>query len=232
MSASQIGPTGLYRRQARGEDIMTIAKRLGFLGFLFVLGGTALSATAHADALATAKPDIDAWIQKLGGTTLSNQPVPSTLPAQLKTTLEKLPCTSKAELAKVEAYIHQEINKLQLSHKVKIDYGLNTECRPAPGKTAAPGKPVPLMTAATVWIRGYKDYKPSEDKPASTLTVPELLRETKTAPDIGTTWAKECAADKDRVACCATKRKANRFCAQGTALLAACETSERICRDK
>ena len=211
---------------------MTIAKRLGVLGILFVFGGTALSATAHADALATAKPDIDAWIQKLGGITLSNQPVPSEFPTQLKTTLEKLACTSKAEVAKVEAYIHQEINKLQLSHKVKIDYGLNTECRPAPGKTAAPGKPVPLMTAARVWIRGYKDYKPSDDKPAvPPKLTPAALKDMTSAPDAGAGWAKECAADKDRAACCAKKRKANKFCGQG-AMAAACDTSERLCRGK
>src|SRR3954454_11929527 len=77
----------------------------------------ALTGPAHADTLSGGKDAIDAWITTLGGITLSNQPVPSDFPNRLKTSLEKLPCTSKADVSQVESYIHQEINRLQLSHK-------------------------------------------------------------------------------------------------------------------
>jgi hypothetical protein len=187
---------------------------------------TALIGPAHADALSGGKSAIDGWITTLGGITLSYQPVPSDFPNKLKTILEKLPCTSKADVAQVEAYIHQQINKLQLTHKVKIDYGLNTECRPEPGKTAAPGKPVPLMTAARVWITGYKDYKSSEDKPpAKPLALPEF---TKT----GKNWADFCGAHGGVVSCCSTQRSNDTACKQ--AILQSqksnCDQAERWCQ--
>ena len=191
---------------------------------------TALTGPAHADALSGGKAAIDGWITTLGGITLSYQPVPSDFPNKLKTILEKLPCTSKADVAQVEAYVHQEINKLQLSHKVKIDYGLNTECRPAPGKTAAPGKPVPLMTAASVWIRGYKDYKPSEDKPAAKpeekpLPLPAFTK-------VGGQWADFCGANGGAVSCCTTQRNKDATCAQAILSLqkSNCDQAERWCQ--
>jgi hypothetical protein len=188
---------------------------------------TALTGLAHADTLSGGKAAIDAWITTLGGITLSNQPVSSDFPNKLKTLLEKLPCTSKADVAQVEAYIHQEINKLQLTHKVKIDYGLNTECRPAPGKTAAPGKPVPLMTAAGVWIRGYKDYKPSEDKP---VAKPEEKLPAFTVT--GKTWADYCGARGGVVTCCSTLRSRDAAC-QGAVLQSQrsnCDQAEKWCQ--
>jgi hypothetical protein len=145
---------------AREEDMMSVFRRLAFL---VAFGAIASNGPAHADALSAGKADIDAWIITLGGITLSNQPVPSDFPNKLKTALEKLPCRSKAEVAQVEAYIHQQINNLQHTHKVKIEYGLNTECRPAPGAQAAKDKPVELQTAARVWITGYKMYNASMD---------------------------------------------------------------------
>jgi hypothetical protein len=168
-----------------------------------------LTGPANADALSGGKSAIDAWITTLGGITLSNQPVSSDFPSKLKAALEKLPCTSKADVAQVEAYIHQEINKLQHTHKVKIDYGLNTECRPEPGKTAAPGKPVPLMTAARVWISGYKDYKASEDKKPEEkpLKLPAYT-------DAGKTWADFCKAHGNAVSCCSTSRSKDPYCKQ------------------
>lgn len=207
---------------------MTIAKRLRFLGFVFVLGGTASTDPAHADTLSAGKAAIDAWITTLGGITLSYQSVPSDFPNKLKTALEKLPCTSKADVAKVEAYIHQQINTLQLTHKVKIDYGLNTECRPEPGKTAVPGKPVPLMTAATVWIRGYKDYKPSEDKPAAkpeekALPLPGFT-------ETGTKWADYCGAHGGAVTCCSTLRQAACQRAVLQSEKSNCDQAERWCQ--
>ena len=75
--------------------------------------------------------------RRLGGITLSNQPVPSDFP-KTKTSLEKLPCTSKADVAQAEAYIHQQINKLQLTHKVKIDYGLTPNAVPPPERPPLP----------------------------------------------------------------------------------------------
>ena len=113
---------------------------------------TALTGPARADALSDGKAAIDAWITTFGGIILSNQSVPSDFPNRLATALEKLPCHSKAEVAQVEAYIHQQINNIQHTHKVKIDYGLNTECRPAPGAQAAKDKPFELRTTARVWI--------------------------------------------------------------------------------
>ena len=213
--------------RTRREGIMTIAKRLGFLGFVFVLGGTALTGPAHADTLSGGKAAIDAWITTLGGITLSYQSVPSDFPNKLKTALEKLPCTSKADVAKVEAYIHQQINQLQLTHKVKIDYGLNTECRPDSGKTAAPGKPVPLMTAATVWIRGYKDYKPSEDKPAA-KPEPPLPAYTET----GKKWADFCGANGGAVTCCSTLRSREAACQRAVlqSEKSNCDQAERWCQ--
>ena len=191
---------------------------------------TALTRPAHADTLSGGKADIDAWITTLGGITLSNQPVPSDFPNRLKTSLEKLPCTSKADVAQAEAYIHQQINKLQLTHKVKIDYGLNTECRPAPGKTAAPGKPVLLMTAARVWISGYKDYKPSEDKPKAKPEekAPPLPAYT----EAGKKWADYCAAHGNAVSCCSTLRTQEAACQRAilTSEKSNCDQAERWCQ--
>jgi hypothetical protein len=191
---------------------------------------TALTGPAHADALSGGKSAIDAWITTLGGITLSNQSVPSDFPNKLKTLLEKLPCTSKADVAQVEAYIHQEINKLQLTHKVKIDYGLNTECRPDSGKTAAPGKPVPLMTAARVWISGYKDYKASEDKPKAKLEekAPPLPAFT----DTGKKWADFCTAHGNAVSCCSTLRSQEAACQRAVlqSEKSNCDQAERWCQ--
>ena len=185
---------------------------------------------AHADTLSDGRSAIDAWITTLGGITLSYQPVPSDFPGKLKTALEKLPCTSKADVARVEAYVHQEINKLQLSHKVKIDYGLNTECRPEPGKSAAPGKQVPLMTAANVWIRGYKDYKASEDKPAAKPEEKPLKLPVYT--DAGKTWADFCKAHGNAVSCCSTSRRADPYCKQAIVdpQKSNCDKAEDWCR--
>jgi len=189
-----------------------------------------LTGPANADALSGGKSAIDAWITTLGGITLSNQPVSSDFPSKLKAALEKLPCTSKADVAQVEAYIHQEINKLQHTHKVKIDYGLNTECRPDPGKTAAPGKPVPLMTAANVWIRGYKDYKASEDKP-------KAKPEEKAPPlpaftDTGKKWADFCTAHGNAVSCCSTLRSQEAACQRAVlqSEKSNCDQAERWCQ--
>ena len=186
-----------------------------------------LTGPANADALSGGKSAIDAWITTLGGITLSNQPVSSDFPSKLKAALEKLPCTSKADVAQVEAYIHQEINKLQHTHKVKIDYGLNTECRPEPGKTAAPGKPVPLMTAARVWISGYKDYKASEDKKPEEkpLKLPAYT-------DAGKTWADFCKAHGNAVSCCSTLRTQEAACQRAilTSEKSNCDQAERWCQ--
>jgi len=202
----------------------------GLIWAAATLSLTTLISPAHADTLSAGKSAIDGWITTLGGITLSYQPVPSDFPNKLKTILEKLPCTSKADVAQVEAYIHGEINKLQLTHKVKIDYGINTECRPEPGKTAAPGKPVPLMTAANVWIRGYKDYKSSEDKRAAKpeekpLPLPAFA-------DTGKKWADYCGAHGGVVSCCSTQRSNEMSCKQ--AILQSqksnCDQAERWCQ--
>ena len=145
------------------------------LAFVVALGAIASNGPAHADALSDGKSAIDAWITTLGGITLSNQSVPSDFPNRLQTALEKLPCHSKAEVAQVEAYIHQQINNLQHTHQVKIEYGLNTECRPAPGAQAAKDKPVELRTAARVWITGYKIYNASMDTGAFGCTKAQIM---------------------------------------------------------
>ena len=144
--------------------------------------------------------------------------------------IEKLPCKSKDEVAKVESYVHQEINKLQSTHKVKVDYGLNTECRPAPGKQAAKGQPVELMTAARVWIKGYKDYKPSEDKAAAKPA--EKLPPLPAFAEVGRKWADVCETNKGSGTCCTTLRSRDSFCQR--AVLSAeksnCDNAERFCQ--
>jgi hypothetical protein len=157
---------------ARQEDMMRFFKQLAFI---VALGAIASNGLAHADTLSDGRSAIDAWITTLGGITLSNQPVPSDFPNKLKTALEKLPCHNKAEVAKVESYVHDQINNLQHTHKVKIEYGLNTECRPAPGAQAAKDKPPELRTAARVWITGYKDYNVSMDTDKQGCTKAQIL---------------------------------------------------------
>ena len=139
---------------------MSIVKRLGFL---VVMCGMVLSGAAHADALADAKSRIDIWIKTLDASTAGGLKPSASFSSDLKAFLETVPCKSKSEVAKVEAYIHKEINNLQHTHKVKYDYGINTECRPASGQ-AARGKPVELKMAAHVTVRGYQVYHQSKDE--------------------------------------------------------------------
>jgi hypothetical protein len=193
------GSTGAHQ-----EDIMTIVKRLALL---FALGAIASHAPAQADALSDSKGDIDAWITTLGGITLSNQPVPSDFPVRLKTILERLPCHSKGEVAKVEGYIHGAINKLQMSHKVKLDYGVNTECRPAPGAKAEKGKPAELKTVARVWIRGYKEYHASMDTDRAGCTKAQVMSPGAKACLGGNTIDKIVVCKGTQVQCCTNNDK-------------------------